>query len=590
MGTFETALEEMLDAVIDELTAIRAKREHHTFPIDGAWRVPEDDKIIYRCMKGRPKQLPLKRGDGITLVMSDCRVIHAKVVEQALEHLSIETAIDQGEGLPGGLVLTDLSWLLDELIKALSKQWPHSSIAEELVAPTGPTPPGSMPDLMSVGTELNAQQQTAIRHGLSRGITFLWGPPGTGKTATIASLTHEALARGLRVLVLAPSNAAVDHAALGVQNLLIASPLELQGEAARLGTVSEPILRRRYRENARLRLRRHAPEYPLDIWPGPIDELLLRRIQTSSLLVTTLPRCWIAGGLQTLFDVVIVDEASMATIPALYQAARHSRHSVVIAGDFRQLGPIVASSTPRARRWLHRDIWDLHGIPDLVAAGVDCPQLVTLHEQYRMAPPIMDIVGGLWYHGRLRSGHNTEQTKSVRHGVLGDARLVLVDTSDCPLYGRRRFENSYHAEITAALGRSLVHVPGSVALITRHIDQVRAISALCGRGRKLPIRIDSVHSYQGGEADTVIIDVTASRRHWAGDWAEARLPRSDGDRVLAVAASRARERLVLVANLDYLKSRPSFRGTVLASLIERMESGLVIPAERVRGRLRARAA
>lgn len=207
-----------------------------------------------------------------------------------------------------------------------------------------------------------------------------------------------------------------------------------------------------------------------------------------------------------------------------------------------------------------------------------------------MTPAIMTIVGDLWYSGRLRSG-TTSAPVNCRHGVLGDERIAVVDTSGCPVYRSRRHDHGYHAEVAAALARSLVGVPGNVAVITRHVDQVRAISAQLGRAKQtLPIRVDTVHSYQGGEADTVIIDVPASRQHWGGDWISARIPRSDGDRVLAVAASRARERLILIGDSPFLTSG-SLKGTVLSTLVERMErDGVTIRGDVLLRSLAARAA
>lgn len=46
------------------------------------------------------------------------------------------------------------------------------------------------------------------------------------------------------------------------------------------------------------------------------------------------------------FDTVILDEASMASIPALWCASYLAESSIVIVGDFLQLPPIVMADTP----------------------------------------------------------------------------------------------------------------------------------------------------------------------------------------------------------------------------------------------------
>jgi hypothetical protein len=56
--------------------------------------------------------------------------------------------------------------------------------------------------------ELNEQQLAAARNAFSSRVSCVHGPPGTGKTRTIAAIADVAVARGRRMLVMAPANAA----------------------------------------------------------------------------------------------------------------------------------------------------------------------------------------------------------------------------------------------------------------------------------------------------------------------------------------------------------------------------------------------
>lgn len=56
--------------------------------------------------------------------------------------------------------------------------------------------------------ELNARQLEAVRNALKCTISCILGPPGTGKTRTIAAIADVTVARGRRLLVMAPANAA----------------------------------------------------------------------------------------------------------------------------------------------------------------------------------------------------------------------------------------------------------------------------------------------------------------------------------------------------------------------------------------------
>jgi AAA domain len=60
---------------------------------------------------------------------------------------------------------------------------------------------------------LNSSQSLAVTVSLSKQMTCLWGPPGTGKTTTIVALLRSALKRDTeeRILVTAPTHNAVDN-------------------------------------------------------------------------------------------------------------------------------------------------------------------------------------------------------------------------------------------------------------------------------------------------------------------------------------------------------------------------------------------
>jgi superfamily I DNA and/or RNA helicase len=83
--------------------------------------------------------------------------------------------------------------------------------------------------------ELNDSQRRAVQLCSDSSVAFLWGPPGTGKTATLAHVADELLAQGQRLLILSTTNAAVDQALAQIaRRPNLARAIE-HGELLRLG-------------------------------------------------------------------------------------------------------------------------------------------------------------------------------------------------------------------------------------------------------------------------------------------------------------------------------------------------------------------
>ncbi|GGS97555.1 hypothetical protein GCM10010156_64700 [Planobispora rosea] len=66
----------------------------------------------------------------------------------------------------------------------------------------------------------NPRQRQAIEQALGSDLTFIWGPPGTGKTDVVASIVEGCYRQGMRVLFVAPTKVAVDQALERICDLL----------------------------------------------------------------------------------------------------------------------------------------------------------------------------------------------------------------------------------------------------------------------------------------------------------------------------------------------------------------------------------
>ena len=132
-----------------------------------------------------------------------------------------------------------------------------------------------------------------------------------------------------------------------------------------------------------------------------IDERLKRiaadLIENARILATTLTRTYLRNDIQSrTFDTVLVDEVSMAPIPAVWVAATLAERAVVMIGDFLQLPPIVQSTEALAKMWLGSDLFEVSGISGAWHSDQKMPRsFVGLREQHRMHPEISAIVNAL---------------------------------------------------------------------------------------------------------------------------------------------------------------------------------------------------
>jgi hypothetical protein len=84
--------------------------------------------------------------------------------------------------------------------------------------------------------KLNTQQKEFVEHAIANAVTYLWGPPGTGKTRSLSSLNELLFDAGKRVLICSNTNQAVDQVLINLcRTLTIAHPALDDGRVIRIG-------------------------------------------------------------------------------------------------------------------------------------------------------------------------------------------------------------------------------------------------------------------------------------------------------------------------------------------------------------------
>ena len=474
-------------------------------------------------------------------------------------------------------------------------------------APVAARPPAAAaataaPVFPSFNGRLEGAQLDAVEAAISGAspVSVLQGPPGSGKSAVAVEIVQRAVAAGLRVLVCAPSNMAVDgltlrlHAADPSMRLVrVGDPERI--DAAALNLTADAAAGRRaplVEEEAQLELRRRLDELRADQRMGPERKAQMRdyvRRNTRRLVQKRLARgseeamsdaqvllCTTTAAADKCvlrvptLDLVVLDEAAQATAPNAWVALLRGRRAVLL-GDPQQLPPTLLSRDAAAAGL---------GTSLIEWAQREQPGAATLLDtQWRMHAAIAAWSSAQFYGGRLRS-HPSVATR-VLADLPGISRNSLTAS---PLLGvsvgggnsERRgangeISNELEARAVVSHVASLLRagVPASdVLVISPYGAQVALLrrllldAAATAQRPDQPthalsaVEVATVDASQGREAEAVVVSlVRSNRRRAVGFLADARR--------LNVAVTRASRHLALVCDPSTVGSDP-----LLATLLD----------------------
>lgn len=523
--------------------------------------------------------------------------------------------------LDPGFVYRKLLGRLDELVGTMTAG--DGGLFDQLVLPDAfeSDSAGGGPEMDRPDPDLD--QRRAASRAVEPGLRFTWGPPGTGKTKVLAMAVAEAARRGDRVLVLAHANAAVDvaidriaseladddefgpdlledgkvlrvgtpqSAAVLVRPQVLPEQLAESRDPAATGRLAELTDQRRQLSNQMRAASDPAERATLSAQLDAvrIESKELRRelkavasglVDEAAVVATTLSRAviddqlWLAD-----WDVVVIDEASMAPLPFVLAFCLGDATTLSIFGDFRQLPPICVSTEDAAHRWFGRDVFEFGGVVEAHELGLVDPRLSVLRTQFRMGEQICESVNQFVYGGVLRT-HLAARDAAIRLAELdpgSGAELVLVDTSSLGALALTEAQadsfsrvNPLAAALASSIAGELVGQGcAQVGLISPYRAQTQWTRALVGH-------LDSadaatIHRFQGSERDAIVFDLTDG----PGFPGPSQLTGGDADRarrLFNVAVSRARGKLVVLADLDFVEQRFPL-GSPFPVLLQVMES------------------
>ena len=271
---------------------------------------------------------------------------------------------------------------------------------------------------------------------------LIHGPPGTGKTTVITEIVQNLLKKGQRVLITSHTNVAVD-------NVLEKLASQNQHSITRLGN----------KTNVSEELKQLVPVRKDETLVLKSSQIVGATLSKVSMLIKLGKLSWD----QPLFDYVIVDESSMATIPLTLIGVLCGKRFILV-GDHKQLPPIT---TPAASKYV-KENWE-----SLFRILYDkYPKKHTLLDvQYRSNPVIMGFSSACFYGGEILSAPGCENKNlGLSSGgrqsiveVINNQPMICVDTysaSDLPPMGRVQSSDpnrsaSYFNEYEAAVAVSV---------------------------------------------------------------------------------------------------------------------------------------
>lgn len=328
-----------------------------------------------------------------------------------------------------------------------------------------------------------------------------------------------------------------------------------------------------------------------------LESLRDRVISEARIVGATITRTYLRPNEFAALDIVIIDEASMILLPMAFYAAGLSTERIVIAGDFRQLPPILQTEQQEIHETLALDIFERAGITKAISSKRHPAGLVMLVEQYRMHQSFGSIVSKVFYEsggGDALRPADPRQSSAEPPALPRPfaQRITIVDTSRVwPFAVRDAFKSRFNLMHALAVRNLVLHlretgylVNESLGVCTPYSAQAKLIGAILKAheiDEKL-VRTRTAHGFQGDERGIMVIDLVDSiGERNVGIFLQAESLDDVGAKLQNVALSRAKESIVVITNLTFLEGKLPGNAKLRTVLYELQRRGRVLDVREV---------
>ncbi|MEP7373927.1 MAG: AAA domain-containing protein [Chitinophagaceae bacterium] len=470
--------------------------------------------------------------------------------------------------------------IMKKVLNELENNQPLFKLFEQLhTDATVATPVTRNSSISFRNQELNKSQQLAVDAIIQNElITIVHGPPGTGKTTTLIEAILQLIKVGEKVLVSAPSNAAVDNIAKGliqhgVRLLRVGNTSKVDETIFSHTPEGKLANSKQQKEIKQLKIRaeefrKMALRYKRSFGKAEREQrnLLFKEVKNirteikklqayneeklfeeAEVIAGTPIGLYDAGVNHLHFQTLVIDEAGQCIEPLAW-CIFPLAEKIVLAGDHWQLPPTVLSNEA-ARLGFNRSI--------LETAIETVSMVFLLNTQYRMRETIAGFSSDYFYNGLLLTAGHLHDT-----GV----HLTFIDTAGSG-YNEVRgpdgtsLQNEGELRIIQKILETESLDPVKAAIISPYSGQVAAAKEILPK----QLRISTIDSFQGQEKEIIIVSLVRSN--------------DDGDigflkdyRRMNVAITRAKEQLFVIGDsatigadpfynafLTYIEQRGSYR-------------------------------
>ena len=493
-------------------------------------------------------------------------------------------------------ILLDSTFILDRLKQRLvdlkddgiDEDLPFAKVLFEETDVINKVPHKPIP--LSYFERLDRSQKKAFLSAIDTDFSLIWGPPGTGKSFTLASIIYTLFQLGEdRTVVCCLSNVAIDQLLCKLLDIIDSESLEIQsGNIYRAGRSMDSrvistdylfpkdektlSLRNKIKQNQSkiLRLKEHKLEKSEECIVLKAENKELREelkahtdflVKSSRLVFSTISNFILSTNLyESKFDNLIVDEASMMAMPSLLALGHNVSKRIILVGDFQQLSPISIVKDDL----LMDSVFEMSGVN---IRNTIHPALNQLLNQRRSNEKIVDLINRTFYQGKLIPA--AKKNEDIVNSDPFPGRIIALKkvTEGAVRYtkGGTR-QNKVFAENVISLLDILnkeKETDFTIGVITPYRGQVSLLRALVYERKydedfNKRIKIGTVHTFQGSECDIIIFDMVDCYvlENGKSNTIGRLYSGNDGERLLNVAVSRARHKLIVVCDPEYIKNIP----------------------------------